>query len=177
MPSANNDVYLVPMGAVALTEHTVAGGPAAYPAGYDKTIWVDGTGVPQVGQLVSFNNGATLLDAEYCIIDVTVITPGTRWAITLDRPLEAALADGYTVGYGPGGDYNFAFTRGALALVNRPLAVPKVQGVQSGVASYNGLSMRVTMTYDGDKQGTLVTMDLLCGVKVLDEDQGAVLIS
>ncbi len=171
----NTDAYLVPMGAVALTEHTAAGGPDAYPSGYDGEIWVDGTGVPQVGQLVSFNNGATPLAAEYCII--TVEDKGTEYAITLDRPLEAALADGYTVGYGCGGNYNFAFTRGALALVNRPLALPKVQGVTAGVASYNDLSMRVTMTYNGEKQGVLVTLDLLCGVKVLDEDQGAILIA
>jgi len=175
MPSANNDVYLVPMADVALAEHTAAGGPAAYPAGYDKEIWVDGN-IPQVGQLVSFNNAATLLDAEYCIIDVEVITAGTRWAITLDRPLEDALANNYTVGLGPGGSYNFAFTRNALALVNRPLAAPRARNVESGVASYNGLSMRVTRTYQGKEQGTLVTMDMLCGVKVLDEDQGAVLI-
>jgi hypothetical protein len=173
MPSVNNDVYLVPMAAVALTEHTGAGGPAAYPAGYDKEIWVDAA-EPQVGQLVSFNNGATLLDAEYCIIDVEVITAGVRWAITLDRPLENALADGYTVGLGPGGDYNFAFTRGALALVVRPLAT--ASGVESGVASYNGLSVRVTRSYQGKEQGHLITLDMLCGVKVLDEDQGAVLI-
>jgi hypothetical protein len=176
MPSANNDVYLVPMGAVALAEHTLAGGPTAYPAGYDKEIYVDGTGVPQIGQLCSFNNAATLIAGEYCIIDVTAIGAGV-YSIGLDRPLDNAIANNYTVGYGPGGDYNFAFTRGALALVNRPLAVPKVQGVSSGVASYNGLSMRVTMTYDGNKQGTLVTLDMLCGVKVLDEDQGAVLIA
>lgn len=176
MPSADNDVYLVPMGAVALAEHTAAGGPTAYAAGYDKEIWVDGTGVPQVGQLVSFNNAATLIDDEYCIIGVEVIAAGTRWAVTLDRPLVDAIADNYTVGYGPGGDYNFAFTRNALALVNRPLALPKTKNADAGVASFNGLSMRVVMTYDGEKQGTLVTMDLLCGVKVLDEDQGAVLI-
>lgn len=175
MPSADNDVYLVPMADVALAEHTAAGGPATYPAGYDKEIWLDGTGIPQVGQLISFNNAATLIAGEYCIVTVEVQTGG-EYAVTLDRPLDNAIADNYTAGLGPGGSYNFALTRNALALVNRPLAAPKAQGVSSGVASYNGLSVRVTMTYDGDKQGTLVTLDMLCGVKVLDEDQGAVLI-
>ena len=174
---ANSDSYKVPMCDVALTEHGVAGGPAAYPEGYDKAIWVDGSGTPRVGQLVSFNNGATVLSAEYCIISVTE-TAGGEYAIVLDRPLEDALEDGFTVGLGPGGDYNFAFTRGALALVNRPLALPRAGlGANGAVASYNGLSMRVVMTYQGKEQGTLVTMDLLCGVKVLDVDQGAVLIS
>ncbi len=171
----NSDVYLVPMGAVALTEHTAAGGPTAYPAGYAGEIYVDGTGVPKVGQLVSFNNGATVLDAEYCII--TVEDVGTEYAITLDRPLEAALANNYTVGYGPGGEYNFAFRRDALALVSRPLALPKVgAGAMAGVASYNNLAMRVVITYQGMGQGHLVTLDMLCGVKVLDPDQGAVIL-
>lgn len=175
MPSVNNDVYLVPMGDVALAEHTAAGGATAYPAGYDKEIWVDGTGVPQVGQLVSFNNAATLIAGEYCIVNVE-LQGGGEYAITLDRPLDNAIANDYTVGYGPGGDYNFTFTRNAIALVNRPLAPPKAKNADSGVASYNGLSVRVTMTYDGNKQGTLVTLDMLCGIKVLDENQGAVVI-
>lgn len=171
----NSDVYLVPMASVALAEHTAAGGPSAYPAGYTKEIWVDGTGVPTIGQLCSFNNAATPLTDEYCIIDVVDMT--TAYAITLDRPLEAAIANNYTVGLGPGGEYNFAFLREALALVVRPLALPRAgAGAIAGVSNYNDLSMRVTITYDGEKQGHLITLDMLCGVKVLDEDQGVVLI-
>ena len=37
--------------------------------------------------------------------------------------------------------------------------------------------MRVVITYDGTAQGHLVTLDMLCGVKVLDEDRGAVMIT
>lgn len=170
----NTHSWLVPMGAVALAEHTSAGGPATYPAGYDGRIWVDGTGVPQVGQLVSFNNGATPISGEYCIVAVKDV--GTEYSIKLDRPLDAAIANNYTVGYGPGGSYNFAFRRNAVALVMRPLATPRVSGANAATVSYNGLSLRVTMTYDGYKQGLLVTLDFLCGIKVIDENQGAVLL-
>ena len=45
------------------------------------------------------------------------------------------------------------------------------------MASYDGMAMRVTMTYDGKAQGTRVTFDLLCGVAILDEDQAVVLYS
>jgi len=35
--------------------------------------------------------------------------------------------------------------------------------------------LRVTITYDGEKQGHLVTVDILCGVKVLNTDLGGVI--
>jgi len=170
--SASNLVEYT-QGAVDLTGHA---GVTAYGAGYAKKIRVDGTGDPHVGQLVSFSSGATLRTGEYSIIRVEVVTASTTWLITLDRPLEGALSDGDIVNYGPIGDYNFAFTRGALALVTRPLAPPKPgTGALSGVANYNNLSIRVTITYNGTQQGHLVTLDVLAGVKVLDVDQGAVM--
>ncbi|KKM98411.1 hypothetical protein LCGC14_1158160, partial [marine sediment metagenome] len=63
------------------------------------------------------------------------------------------------------------------ALVTRPLAAPAAgTGALSFVANFNGLSMRIVITYDGTKQGHLVTCDLLCGVKVLDTRLGAVML-
>lgn len=173
VPAATSNLVEYIAGDVALTEHV---GVTTYPIGYAKQIRVDGTGDPHVGQLVSFSAGATMRAGEYSIIDVEVIVANTSWYITLDRPLEAALLDNDKANYGPIGDYNFAFTRGALALVTRPLAPPKAgTGALSGVANYNDLSVRVTITYDGTKQGHLVTLDILAGVKVLDVDQGAVM--
>jgi hypothetical protein len=78
----------------------------------------------------------------------------------------------------PGGSYNWLFHRNALALVTRPLALPMPgTGVRAGIANYNNLSMRITMTYDSDLQGTKVTVDTLMGVKVLDHNLGAVMLS
>ena len=161
-----------------VTEGTVdLAGDAAYttyPAGHTGRIKVDGTGVAHVGQLVAFATDAPVLVAgEYSIIAI----PASGY-IVLDRPLDNAIADNYIVNYGPRGDYNFAFHRDALALVTRPLAAPKQgTGALSGVASYNDLSIRVTITYDGTKQGHLVTLDILAGVKVLNVALGAVLLA
>ena len=164
-----SDVYRVVTGLVDMAGHA---GVSAYPAGYAKRIKVDGTGVPHVGQLVAFSTDAPVTIAgEYCIIAI----PATGY-IVLDRPLDLAIANNYIVDYGPIGEYNFAFHRNALALVTRPLAQPKAgTGALSGVANYNGLSMRVTITYNGTKQGHLVTLDCLAGVKVLDTNLGAVM--
>jgi len=144
---------------------------AGYAVGWSKEITVDTfTVAPQVGQMVSFGNvaGSTV----YSIIDVNALV-----GITLDRPLDTALADNDKVNIGPMGNYNLAFHRDAIALVVRPLARPKPgTGALSAVVNWNGLSMRATITYDGNKQGHLVTLDMLAGIAVLDTRLGAVLL-
>lgn len=153
---------------------------AGYTSGYYKAIHVDGGAVPQVGQIVSFNNGdgttGTVRDPEYVILQVTN-TAGSDYDIVLDRPLETALADDDLVCYGPVGDYNFAFHRNALALVNRPLLAPiSGTGARAATAIHNGMAMRVVITYDGLNQGHRVTLDSLFGVAVLDTNLGCVLL-
>ena len=143
---------------------------AGYAANWSKPIVVDGFSVaPKAGQLVSFDAGASK--------DVygTIGTPTTT-SILLDRPLVVAEANDDVVGIGPAGDYCFAFHPNAMTLVSRPLAAPAPgTGAASFVADANGLGIRVTITYQGYKQGHLVTVDMLCGVKVLDTSLGAVM--
>ena len=164
-------------GEVDLAGHA---GVSAYPIGYDKQINITASGViPQLGQLVGFadSDSDPVRTGEYCIIDVDDGSGTGDYYIMLDRPLEAALEDNDVVNYGPAFQYNFAFDRNALALISRPLAQPRPgTGAVSGVSSYNNLSMRVVITYNGVAQGHLVTFDLLCGVKVLDVNRGAVLL-
>lgn len=144
---------------------------SGYAAGYSKEITVNGfTVAPRVGQVVTFGTSTT--PAIYTIIGVNALV-----GITLDRPLDAAISHTNAVNIGPAGDYNFAFHRNALALVVRPLAQPKTGvGALSAVVNYNNLSMRATITYQGQQQGHLVTLDMLCGVAILDTNLGAVLL-
>lgn len=153
---------------------------SAYPAGYSKPINVAASGViPQVGQFIGFTNSSNVLySGEYTIIEVDSGSGAGDYYITLDRPLDVALAssNGDKICYGPIGQYSFGFDRNALALVVRPLALPQEgTGAKAGVATYNNLSLRITITYEGRGQGHLVTLDLLCGVKVLDSARGAML--
>lgn len=142
---------------------------AGYAAGYAKPITIDGfTVAPKVGQIVSF--GLSGSAAIYTILKASTTS------ITLDRPLEAALANDDAVNIGPAGSYNLAFHKNAMTLVIRPLQSPKAgTGALSTVVNMNGLSMRATITYNGTQQGHLVTLDMLAGIKVIDTNLGAVL--
>lgn len=137
---------------------------------YDKYITFDTfTNPPQIGQAVSFGTDST--SAEYVVTDVTGLT------MQLDRPLEVALADNAAINIGPSGPMNFAFNRNAIGLITRPLVPPRSgSGAISSVVNSMGMSMRATISYDGIKQGHIVTLDMLCGVKVLDTNMGAVLL-
>ncbi len=154
----------------------------AYAAGYAKGIVVDGytaTKEPQVGQFVSFGT-TTATRHTYTVIEAYENPSNASQTILwLDRPIDAGkpLVDNEDCFPGPLGTYNLAFHRDALALVTRPLALPNAaMGVRAAVAAYNNVGMRVTMQYDITTQGTIVTMDLLAGVALLDVNLGCVLL-
>jgi hypothetical protein len=139
-------------------------------ADYAKYVVVDSHTAnkgPQKGQWITFGTGAS--SHSYTVIDVIENTT-TESQVLLDRPLEAAIANNEVVFYGPAGGFNLAFHRDAVAMVSRPLAtVPEGEGARSFVADFEGVAMRVTMQYDWEQQGTVVTFDLLMGVAVLDD--------
>jgi hypothetical protein len=146
-------------------------------AGYAKGINLDGftaSKPPVTGQLIAFGTGASR--HVYTIIES--YATGALQTVWLDRPLEAQLANDDVAYPGPTGSFNLAFHRNALALVTRPLALPNTAlGVRSSVGVYNDVAMRVSMQYDINSQGTIVTLDLLCGVATLDTNLGCVLLS
>lgn len=148
-----------------------------YATGSNLPIQVDGfsTGSPpQVGQLLAIGTGASR--RVYTIIESEAVSASEQ-SILLDRPLELQVADDDPVFPGPAGNYNFGFHREAIALVNRPLALPASDmGVRSQVGVHNDISMRVSMQYDISQQGTVVTCDMLAGVAVLDTDLGVVML-
>ena len=145
-----------------------------YPQHWQKEIVYDGSAVPKVGQLVSFTlSGGTVLSQEYGIVQVDT----TAKTILLDRPLEASIDDNAVIGLGPSGDYNFAYQRDALALVNRPLALPESgAGVRAALGQAHDLALRVAITWDGSTESHRVTVSALFGFAVLDSVRGGVLL-
>jgi hypothetical protein len=146
-----------------------------YAAAYSEAVVVDGwTVAPAIGQLVAFGTGGTR--KVYTVIE-SWLSAGGEQSLILDRPLEVLLTDGDMCFPGPAGALNIALHRDALALVTRPLATPGQQmGVMSHVGAYNGIAMRVTMQYDIQEGGTVVNLDILAGVAVLDLNLAVVLL-
>jgi len=142
-----------------------------YAAGWSKPVHIDGGPVPVIGQLVAFGVAAD----EYIIIDVDN-TAGSDYDITLDRPLEAAIADNAAANLGPNGSMNLAFNRKGIALVNRPLDRPRTNNSSVAVVNSNTISMRVATSWDQDTKALKVSIDSLFGVKTLDNQYGCVLL-
>lgn len=63
---------------------------------------------------------------------------------------------------------NLAFHKNAFALVTRPLELPE-GGVKASTVTYDGFGLRVVMDYDIQKKMDVVSIDMLCGVAMLDE--------
>lgn len=152
-----------------------------YAAGESDDIIVDGLSAanpPSLGQRLQFGDSATTIDGTdptYSIIGITD-NGGGEFALQLDRPLDQGVDNNWLVALGPTGSYNWAFHRNTLALVARPLAAPMDGvGARAAVVSDGGVSMRIVITYDGERQGHLVTVDMLMGIKVLDTDLGVVM--
>lgn len=150
-----------------------------YVSGYSKKILLDGYTAsegPVVGQILAFGTTNGSDRHTYTIIEIEAVNT-TSGYVLLDRPLSAALADNDLAFPGPKGSVNLCFHRDAIALVSRPLALPDTSlGVRTAVGAYNDVAMRVAMQYDITSQGTIVTLDLLCGVKVLDTNLGCILL-
>jgi hypothetical protein len=159
----NADVYACTTDTVNLT--------AGYLAGYGSWIVTDWNVTPQVGQMVAF--GATAASAVYCIID----TDATNKRILLDRALEANLADGAAVNYGPNGEFGLAMRPDFVTFFCRPQVM---NSSELGAAMYTitaeQIAMRIAMQSLVLKAGTIITADVLCGATGLDDAQGTLVL-
>ena len=62
-----------------------------------------------------------------------------------------------------------AFHKNGIALVTRPLALPQ-GAAKAAIVNYDGFGLRVVYGYDINKKQDTISIDMLCGVKVLDEN-------
>lgn len=132
--------------------------------------------IPRVGQYITIGDTDTNMYAV-TRVEGTYVNNTSNILLTLNRPLEASVADGIQINVVPsGGQYNLAFTPGAITLVNRPLAAATT-GVDATTVNNGEYALRVTMSYNPDYMRHQVTVDTLFGVKVLDTDQGALLLN
>lgn len=67
-----------------------------------------------------------------------------------------------------------AFHKNAFALVTRPLALPE-GAAKASTMSYDGFGLRVVQDYDITSKTDTISIDMLCGVKTLDESLAAIM--
>lgn len=172
----NENLKYAVLNDTVVTRYVACAVNGGYNADHTGKILVDGwnTGkAPQAGQMIAFGNSGSR--RTYTIIESNLNTSGVQ-AIYLDRPLEIALVNDDAAYPGPTGSFNWAFHRDALALVSRPLALPNGRfGVMAQNGVHNNVTMRVGMQYDLKNGGTVVNLDMLCGVAVLDTALAVVL--
>ena len=68
---------------------------------------------------------------------------------------------------------SIAFHKNAMALVTRPLALPQ-GAAKAAIVNYDGFALRVVYGYDMQTKTDTISIDMLCGVKLLDDNLIAV---
>ena len=68
-----------------------------------------------------------------------------------------------------------AFHKNAFALVTRPLALPQ-GAANAAIVDYDGFGLRVVYDYDMNTKTDTISIDMLCGVKTLDETLASVIV-
>lgn len=96
-------------------------------------------------------------------------TIGANGLVT-NRPHGSNIANGATIGLGPNGCIGMAGYKNGIGLITRPLMLPMTNAVNSAVASFNNLALRVTIAYLAQQQKHLVTVDSLMGLATFDSD-------
>lgn len=66
-----------------------------------------------------------------------------------------------------------AFHKNAIALVTRPLELP-LGASQSAIVNYDGYGLRVVYGYNQNTKTDTISIDMLCGVKLIDKNLAAV---
>lgn len=69
-----------------------------------------------------------------------------------------------------------AFHKNAFALVTRPLALP-LGNNEASIVNYDGFGLRVVRSYDINTKKDIISIDAVCGVKTLNKNLAAVLVS
>lgn len=134
-------------------------------AGYakgTKTIHVDGvTTALAAGDRITIGTSPVY---QYVITEVGDLSTADQ-DITLDRGLEAAVADNAAITLIGTAVQNIVFHKNAFAFVTRPLDTPK--GVEAYTTSWNGISLRVVRGYDMTYKKDMLSMDVLYGYKAI----------
>ncbi len=143
-------------------------GAAGTAAGTQLNIASLGTGeVINIGDIFK----VTGYDAWHLVTTAATQSGGSA-VVTFSPAMASAYANASVVTFQADHRVNTAFHKNAFALVSAPL-VPPIGGAKAAVVSHNGLSCRVVYGYTMHNKSNNMSVDFLCGFKVLDKDLAA----
>jgi len=110
---------------------------------------------------------------EWFVVATNATADGTTAVVHTDNAVgNSAIDDNTVVTFQGTHRANLAFHKNAFALVTAPLA-PPIGGVAHATVSYRGLTCRVVYDYTTLSKKNLISIDMLCGVKTLDQKLAA----
>lgn len=146
-------------------------------AGTATTFKISGTKGNTTVAITGLNSdSATIKSGEGFIVDgqmYTFVADGTGASkaiasIQIDRPLHADFKTATDVKV-VNKEYSVAFQKEGIAFVNVPLAMPE-GAAKAFTETYDGISIRVVVTYDKDLKSDIMSFDLLYGLAELNKD-------
>lgn len=111
----------------------------------------------------AFTNASAVGDEGTALREASL---GRKYGLDIYTDQNIAHADGYTP--------SIAFHKNAFALVTRQLALPQ-GAAAAAIMNYDGFGLRVVRGYDQKTKTDMISIDMLCGVKLLDAKLAAVL--
>jgi hypothetical protein len=133
---------------------------SAYDKDYIHSLDVVDASFLRVGNPVSLNG------YNYTVMKVDT----AENTVMLDRPLEVLSGANSVLAVFPVGNYNFCYRKDAIAIVNRPLLVMPDSNMYTAIGK--DASISVSIDWDYKARCSVVTMEKLIGIKVLDIYRG-----
>lgn len=165
------DKYLIGLEAEATNRHPHADGAIAPADMVAARKYLTKNAAPMADRrfVVGADAEADLLNSELFVSAEKVGDAGTalreaslgrKFGMDVYVDQNIAKAGGYTP--------SIAFHKNAMALVTRPLALPQ-GAAKAAIVNYDGFGLRVVYGYDMQTKTDTVSIDMLCGVKLLDD--------
>lgn len=128
------------------------------------TLDTDGSGL--AGTLVA--GDVLTIEGNTYVVAENATAAANEIAVTLKYPTAVSISDNATVTVTDSHAANLAFHRNGFAFVSRPLALP-MGNQNASIINYNGIGIRAVQDYDINSKKDVISLDILCGFKTLDE--------
>lgn len=167
-----------------LPKHTEGGwgaapkfGAAALVGATAVTFEALGTDQLNDGDLFQVDHGGSIGVVTYAVQADTPVAGNAAAGVSIYPPLAAAVSKDDVITKVADHDVSLAFHRDAFTIVSRPLEAPTGTGALVSVQNYGGLGIRSTIWYEPKDRSHFVSLDMLFGVKTLDQRKAFRLVS